>query len=69
MKTFGNIVKLIATIIIISLMVLGIIMIINNISNLSDAFNNGTQKVFNTTTGGTIKQVRQVVIDIESITF
>ena len=68
MKVFFNIVKLIFSIIIISLVVLGIVMLVRNISSLSDAFNGGKQTVIGTATGGT-KQVRQVLLSIESIIF
>ena len=69
MKTFGNIFKLIISIIIISLVVLGIVMIVRNISSLTDAFNNGNQTVIGTATGSGIKNVKQVTLSIESIVF
>lgn len=68
MKAFGNIFKLIISIIIISLVVLGIVMLVRNISSLSDAFNGGKQTVIGTVTGG-IKNVKQVTASIESIVF
>lgn len=67
MKTFGNIFKLIISIIIISLVVLGIVMIVRNISSLSDAFNGAKQTVIGTATG--VKNVKQVTLSIESIVF
>lgn len=68
MKVFFNILKLIASIIIVSLVVLGIVMIVRNISSLTDAFNGSKQTVIGTTTGG-IKNVKQVISSIESIVF
>ena len=69
MKKFGNIFKLIISIIIISLVVLGIVMIVRNISSLSDAFNGAKQTVIGTATGSGIKNVKQVTLSIESIVF
>lgn len=67
MKTFINILKLIASIIIISLVVLGIVMIVRNIASISDAFNNTKQTVIGTNTG--VKNVKQVLTSIDSIVF
>ena len=68
MKTLGNIFKLIISIIVIALVVLGIVMIVRNISSLTDAFNGSKQTVIGTATGG-IKNVKQVTASIESIVF
>lgn len=69
MKTFGNIFKLIISIIVIALVVLGIVMIVRNISSLTDAFNGAKQTVIGTAAGSGIKNVKQVTLSIESIVF
>lgn len=67
MKTFTNIFKLIISIIVISLVVLGIITIVKNISSLGDVSNNSNQIVVGRNAG--IKNVNQVIVYVESIVF
>ena len=67
MKTFTNIFKLIISIIVISLVVLGIITIVKNISSLGDVSNNSNQIVVGRNAG--IKNVIQVIVYVESIVF
>ena len=65
MKNLSNIVKFIICFIIISLIVLGIVMIVKNITSLSNEFGNKDQVVIS----GGAKQVRQVFTSLDSIIF
>lgn len=65
MKNLSNFVKFIICFIIISLIVLGIVMIVKNITSLSNEFGNKDQVVIN----GGAKQVRQVFTSLDSIVF
>lgn len=72
MKTFMNIIKIIAAIIIISLIILGIVMIVKNISSLSAAFEGESQTVIdasNTTGKNNVTSPGEIVAQLESIIF
>lgn len=72
MKTFMNIIKIIAAIVIISLIILGIVMIVKNISSLSAAFEKESQTVIdasNTTSKNNVVSPGEIVVQIESIIF
>ncbi len=72
MKTFMNIIKIIAAIIIISLIILGIVMIVKNISSLSAAFEGESQTVIdasNSNSKNNVVSPGEIVTKIESIVF
>lgn len=69
MKTFMNIIKIIAALVIISLIILGIVMIVKNISSLSAAFEGESQTVIDATSKNNVNSPNQIVIQIESIIF
>ena len=72
MKTFMNIIKIIAAIIIISLIIFGIVMIVKNISSLSAAFEGESQTVIdasNTNSKNNVVSPSEIVVQIESIIF
>lgn len=72
MKTFMNIIKIIAAIIIISLIIFGVVMIVKNISSLSAAFEGESQTVIdasNTNSKNNVVSPGEIVIQIESIIF
>lgn len=67
-----NIIKIIAAIIIISLIIFGIVMIVKNISSLSAAFEGESQTVIdasNTNSKNNVVSPGEIVIQIESIIF
>lgn len=67
MKKTGNVIKLIISIIIIALLVLGIVMIIRNISSLVDAYNGGKQTVISG--NGTRKAVVDIKTNLRHLVF
>ena len=72
MKTFMNIIKIIAAIVIISLIILGIVMIVKNISSLSAAFEGESQTVIDasdSTGKNNVVSPAEIVTQIESIIF
>lgn len=72
MKTFMNIIKIIAAIVIISLIIFGIVMIVKNISSLSAAFEEGSQTVIdasNSNSKNNVVSPSEIVVQIESIIF
>ena len=69
MKTLFNIIKIILSIIIFSAIVLGIVMIVRNVSSLTEAFEGTKQTVMNAATVSGTKQVRQVILSVDSIVF
>ena len=69
MKTFMNIIKIIAAIIIISLIIFGVVMIVKNISSLSAAFEGENQTVIDATSINNVNLPSQSVTQIESIIF
>ena len=69
MKTFMNIIKIIAALVIISLIILGIVMIVKNISSLSAAFEGENQTVIDATSKNNVNLPNQIAIQIESIIF
>lgn len=67
-----NIIKIIAAIIIISLIIFGVVMIVKNISSLSAAFEGESQTVIdasNTNSKNNVVSPGEIVIQIESIIF
>lgn len=67
-----NIIKIIAAIIIISLIILGIVMIVKNISSLSAAFEGESQTVIdasNSNSKNNVVSPGEIVVQIESIIF
>ena len=67
-----NIIKIIAAIIIISLIIFGIVMIVKNISSLSAAFEGESQTVIdasNTNSKNNVVSPGEIVTQIESIVF
>lgn len=72
MKTFMNIIKIIAAIVIISLIIFGIVMIVKNISSLSAAFEGESQTVIdasNTNSKNNVTSPGEIVTQLESIIF
>ena len=69
MKTFMNIIKIIAAIVIISLIIFGITMMVKNISSLSAAFEGESQTVIDATSKNNVNLPSQIVTQIESIIF
>lgn len=69
MKTFMNIIKIIAAIIIISSIIFGVVMIVKNISSLSAAFEGENQTVIDATSKNNVNLPSQIVTQIESIIF
>ena len=72
MKTFMNIIKIIAAIVIISLIILGIVMIVKNISSLSAAFERESQTVIdvsNSNSKNNVTSPGEIVTQLESIIF
>ena len=72
MKTFMNIIKIIAAIVIISLIILGIVMIVKNISSLSAAFEGESQTVIdvsNSNSKNNVTSPGEIVTQLESIIF
>lgn len=69
MKTFMNIIKIIAAIVIISLIIFGITMMVKNISSLSAAFEGESQTVIDGTSKNNVNLPSQIVTQIESIIF
>ncbi len=69
MKTFMNIIKIIAAIVIISLIIFGIAMMVKNISSLSAAFEGESQTVIDATSKNNVNLPSQIVTQIESIIF
>ncbi len=67
-----NIIKIIAAIVIISLIILGIVMIVKNISSLSAAFEGESQTVIdasNSNSKNNVVSPGEIVTKIESIVF
>lgn len=67
-----NIIKIIAAIIIISLIIFGVVMIVKNISSLSAAFEGDSQTVIdasNATSKNNVVSPGEIVTKIESIIF
>lgn len=69
MKTFMNIIKIIAAIVIISLIIFGIVMLVKNISSLSAAFEGESQTVIDATSKNNVNLPSQIETQIESIIF
>ncbi len=69
MKTFMNIIKIIAAIVIISLIIFGIAMMVKNISSLSAAFEGESQTVIDATSKNNVNLPSQITTQIESIIF
>ena len=69
MKTFMNIIKIIAAIVIISLIIFGIVMLVKNISSLSAAFEGESQTVIDATSKNNVNLPSQITTQIESIIF
>ncbi len=69
MKTFMNIIKIIAAIVIISLIIFGIAMMVKNISSLSAAFEGESQTVIDATSKNNVNLPSQITTQIESIVF
>lgn len=69
MKTFMNIIKIIAAIVIISLIIFGIVMLVKNISSLSAAFEGENQTVIDATSKNNVNLPSQIETQIESIIF
>lgn len=67
-----NIIKIIAAIVIISLIILGIVMIVKNISSLSAAFEEESQTVIdvsNSNSKNNVTSPGEIVTQLESIIF
>lgn len=67
-----NIIKIIAAIVIISLIILGIVMIVKNISSLSAAFEGESQTVIdvsNSNSKNNVTSPGEIVTQLESIIF
>lgn len=69
MKTFMNIIKIIAAIVVISLIIFGIVMLVKNISSLSAAFEGENQTVIDATSKNNVNLPSQIETQIESIIF
>lgn len=69
MKTFMNIIKIIAAIVIISLIIFGIVMMVKNISSLSAAFEGESQTVIDASSKNNVNLPSQIVTQVESIIF
>lgn len=72
MKTFMNIIKVIAAIVIISLIIFGIVVIVKNISSLSAAFEGESQTVIdvsNSNSKNNVTSPGEIVTQLESIIF
>lgn len=69
MKTFGNIIKIIVSVIIITLIVLGVVIIVKNVSALSAAFEGTKQTVIDSTAKNNINQPEEISTVIREIVF